>query len=107
MSTKTLQPFEAQARPQSQWQSQDESLGRARYVFAGAAAGLATGIAVLFVVSLAYGATTGLSAAECAILGCTLTALFSQPAGIGGLVAGAVAGFLAGGVMHHVRHGPR
>jgi hypothetical protein len=99
MSAKTLQ-----TRPAG---SQGEVLRWARYVFFGGFAGLVIGIAVLFAVSLAYGALIGLPAGDCAALGCTMTAMLSQPAGVGGMLAGAVVGFIAGAVVHHAHHSPR
>ena len=78
-----------------------------RYVLWGAVTGLVGGLAMLFVVSVYYGHTLGLAPASCAVLGCAMTVLLSQPAGLVGAVAGAVGGAVCGFVAHRVRHSSR
>lgn len=72
----------------------------ARYVFWGAIVGLASALSSLFVVTFYYGETIGLVTKSCAILGCAMTAMLSQPAGLLGLLVGAACGALCGVVVH-------
>jgi hypothetical protein len=76
----------------------------ARNVFFGGAIGLVVGLAVVFLLALFYGKSTGLTAGECAAFACTMTVFLSQPAAIGGMVAGAAAGAVVGGIAHLLRH---
>jgi CHASE2 domain-containing sensor protein len=78
-----------------------------RYVFWGAVVGLIGGLGALFVVSVYYGETLGLAPASCVLLGCAMTVLLSQPAGLFGAVAGALCGAVCGFVAHYVRHSLR
>jgi len=75
-----------------------------RFSFRGSIAGLVVGLCAVFVVALLYGNAIGLSPAACVAVGCSLTVLFSQPAGLAGLVAGAMIGAVVGGIVYHVRH---
>ena len=72
------------------------------YAFRGAVAGLVVALATLFVVALFYGHAIGLSPLSCVAVACSVTALFSQPAGLGGMVAGTTIGAVVGGVAHYV-----
>lgn len=74
------------------------------YVLWGAVVGLMGGLGTLFVVSVYYGAAMGLAPAACVALGCAMTVLLSQPAGLLGLAAGAACGAVCGFVAHYVRH---
>jgi len=78
-----------------------------KYAFLGSVAGLVVALGVLFAVAMVYGDAMGLSTLGCVAASCTLTALFSQPAGISGIVFGAIAGAAVGGVVQHVRHSRR
>ena len=60
-----------------------------RYVFSGAAIGVVSCFAMLFVIVFFYGQSIGLSLGECTVLGCVMTILVSQPAGVIGMLAGA------------------
>lgn len=79
----------------------------AKHVFWGALAGLALGWLAVFAISLFHGNALGLSGGECLALGCTLTLFLSQPAGLGGMVVGALAGATVCGVSHHARKAGR
>lgn len=75
----------------------------AKYILAGAAAGLVIGVATLFVVALLQGGILGLpTAARLSVAG-VLTLLLSQPAGAAGMIAGATVGGIAGAVVSFVR----
>jgi hypothetical protein len=77
------------------------------YVAFGGGAGLIVGIASLFVVAVFYGEAMGLSPLACTAVACLLTLLFSQPAGVAGMVAGATVGAVAGVVVHYLHHSAR
>lgn len=77
--------------------------GCAKHVFWGALAGLALGWLTIFVISLFHGNALGLSGSECLVLGCTLTLFLSQPAGLGGMVVGALAGATICGFSYRAR----
>ena len=62
------------------------------YVFWGAVIGVIGGLVTLLTIATSYGAISGLSAAECAAFGSLMTVMLSQPAGLAGLVVGAVCG---------------
>jgi hypothetical protein len=79
----------------------------AKYAFWGGAAGMVAGVGTLFVMAVFYGEATGLSAVACATFACVLTLLLSQPAGLVGMVAGALVGAVVGGVVYCIRHFPR
>jgi hypothetical protein len=68
----------------------------ARYVLIGGALGLLVALAVTFVLALIDGNAQGMTAGSCAIYGCTITMLLSQPTGIAGMLFGATAGGLVG-----------
>ena len=72
----------------------------ARNVFWGGVIGLAVGLATVFVLAVVYGEAIGLAPGACALFACDMTLLLSQPAGLGGVVAGAVAGAVVGGLAH-------
>ncbi len=74
------------------------------YVLWGAVVGAIGGLATLFVVTVYYGETLGLAPASCVLLGCAMTVLLSQPAGLLGLAAGAACGAVCGFVTHYVHH---
>jgi hypothetical protein len=76
----------------------------AKYVFIGGAAGLVTGIAVLFVVAMFYGDAVGLSPGACMLFACSATMLLSQPAGVAGMLSGATVGAVASAVVYYVHH---
>jgi hypothetical protein len=80
----------------------DSTMRWVKYVFIGAAGGLVVGLAALLVVSLVYGEIIGLSPVDCAVFGCTLTMLLSQPVGAAGMVAGGVVGAVAGAILHYL-----
>ena len=75
-----------------------------KYAFWGSVAGLVVALCAVFVVALLYGNSIGLSPAACVAVGCTLTVLFSQPAGLVGMVTGAMIGALFGGIVYYVHH---
>ncbi|MGB5258748.1 MAG: hypothetical protein WBN44_15950 [Woeseiaceae bacterium] len=77
---------------------------RQHYAFWGAAIGLVAGLATLFAASTAYGAMTGLGAADCVILGSVMTVMLSQPAGLAGLLVGALCGAGCALIAHFVHH---
>jgi hypothetical protein len=81
--------------------------GWTSYIFAGAVAGFVTGVITLLVASVWYGHSLGLTAGSCAALGCVVTLLLSQPAGLAGMLVGVVAGAIAGAAVRHARHSPR
>ena len=62
------------------------------YVFWGAAIGVIGGLVTLLTIATSYGAISGLTAAECAAFGSLMTVMLSQPAGLAGLLIGAVCG---------------
>ena len=70
-----------------------------RHVFWGAVLGLAAGLAVAFALALFDGYTQGMSPLACLAYGCTLTALLSHPAGLGGMLLGATLGAFTGGCI--------
>jgi hypothetical protein len=78
-----------------------------KYAFWGGVAGLVVGLAAAFVLAMLDGQARGLSPGSCVAYGCTLTLLLSHLAGLGGMVAGATLGSVAGGVVYWVRHRPR
>ncbi len=78
-----------------------------KYAFLGSVVGLVVALGVLFALAMVYGDAMGLSTLGCVAASCTLTALFSQPAGIGGIVLGAVVGAAVGRVVQHMRHSRR
>ncbi len=73
------------------------------YAFVGGVAGFIIGLVALFVLAASYGSAMGLSVGACAAAGCTLTVLFSQPAGIAGMAVGAIVGALIGRGVYHRR----
>ncbi|MEP7182891.1 MAG: hypothetical protein ABI886_11955 [Betaproteobacteria bacterium] len=75
-----------------------------KYVFFGGAAGLVTGIAVLFVVAVFYGSAVGLSPGACMLFACSATMLLSQPAGVAGMLSGATVGAVASAIVYYVHH---
>lgn len=77
------------------------------YVFWGAVVGLIGGLGTLFVVSVYYGATLGLAPASCVLLGCAMTVLLVQPAGLIGVLAGAACGAVFGFAAHYVHRALR
>jgi hypothetical protein len=68
----------------------------ARYVLIGGALGLLVALAMTFVLALIDGNAQGMSAGSCAMYGCTITMLLSQPTGIAGMLVGATVGGLVG-----------
>jgi hypothetical protein len=84
--------------------SENNVSGLSRYVFWGAAIGVASSLTMLFVIVFFYGQSIGLSVGECTLLGCVTTILLSQPAGIVGILAGAGAGVLCALVGYWHRH---
>jgi hypothetical protein len=79
----------------------------AQYVVVGGAAGFAIAVGVLFLIGVLYGESIGLSPGACALFACSITMLLSQPAGIGGMVSGAVVGLIAGAIVYHAHHHAR
>jgi hypothetical protein len=77
------------------------------YVIWGAVIGVTGGLAALFVMTAYYGHTLGLTTGACVALGCAVTVLLSQPAGLFGLLAGAACGGVCGFVAHYVHHSLR
>ncbi|MBL0141861.1 MAG: hypothetical protein IPP91_07260 [Betaproteobacteria bacterium] len=77
------------------------------HVFWGSVAGLAIGLITVFLLTTFHGGAMGLSPSACVALGCTMTLLLSQPAGIVGMIAGAAIGAVVGGAAHRIRHQPR
>jgi hypothetical protein len=75
----------------------------ASYLYWGAGIGVASSLAMLFVVVFFYGQSMGLSTGACALLSCVSTILLSQPAGIIGIVAGALVGIACGYAGHAFR----
>jgi hypothetical protein len=75
-----------------------------RYILLGCAAGLFMGIAVLFFTAILYGEAIGLAPGVCMLVACSLTMLLSQPAGVAGMLIGAVVGLVAGAVVYYVHH---
>jgi hypothetical protein len=65
---------------------------------------MVAGLATLFAVSTAYGAMTGLGAADCVILGSVMTVMLSQPAGLAGLLVGAFCGGTCALIAHFAHH---
>ena len=61
-------------------------------------------LTMLFVIVFFYGQSLGLSVGECTLLGCVMTILLSQPAGIVGVLAGAGVGVLCGLMGYWHRH---
>jgi hypothetical protein len=84
--------------------SADDLPGLAPYVFWGALVGLIAALVTVFVVSVGYAHTLGLAPASCAVTGCVMTVMLSQPAGLCGLAAGAASGAVCGLVGHYLRH---
>lgn len=74
------------------------------YVFWGAVTGLVVSLATLLAATTSYGAMSGLDPVGCAIFGSTMTLLFSQPAGLAGLLVGAAFGGVCGLVARHEHH---
>ena len=74
------------------------------YVLWGAIIGVIGGLAALFVMTAYYGHTCGLTTGACIALGCAMTVLLAQPAGLLGLLAGAACGAVCGFVAHYVHH---
>ena len=72
-----------------------------RYTFAGGAIGFVSALAVLFIVTVFYGETLGMSVGGCVILGCTMTVMLSQPAGLFGMLLGFIVGAACGALVHH------
>jgi hypothetical protein len=79
----------------------------ATYILAGGAAGLAIGVVALFVAATLYGEALGFSAGACAIFGCLITLLLSEPVGVAGMIVGAAVGGVAGAVVFHAHHAKR
>jgi hypothetical protein len=75
----------------------------ARNVFWGGVVGLAVGVAVAFALAIVDGFARGMSPLACAAYGCTLTMLLSHPAGIGGMLLGAVLGAFGGSCYRALR----
>ena len=75
-----------------------------RYVLWGAVIGVIGGLGTLFVVTAYYGHACGLTTGACVALGCAMTVLLAQPAGLLGLLAGAACGAVCGFVAHYVHH---
>ena len=75
-----------------------------RYVFWGAGIGVVSSLTMLFVIVFFYGQSLGLSVGQCTLLSCFTTILLSQPAGVVGILAGAVVGVLCGLVGFWHRH---
>jgi hypothetical protein len=76
----------------------------AKFVFLGGVAGLVVGVGVLFVVAVLYGEAIGLTPGACALFACSATMLLSQPAGVAGMLTGAIVGLAAGAVVYYVHH---
>ena len=76
----------------------------AKYVFAGGAVGFVMGIGAVYVFAERYGAAIGLSPTDCVALGCTVALFLSQPAGLGGMLVGALVGVALGGIAYYARH---
>jgi len=76
------------------------------WVYWGAVTGMVAGLATLFATSAAYGAMTGLGAADCVVLGSLMTVMLSQPAGLAGLLVGALCGGTCALIAHFVHHSP-
>ena len=76
----------------------------AHFLYLGAGIGLASSIAMLFVIVFFYGQHMGLSAGECTVLSCVMTILLSQPAGVVGILVGAAVGAFCGFVGHRLHN---
>jgi hypothetical protein len=82
-----------------------DATGRwAKYVFAGGVVGFVVGIGAVYVFAERYGAAIGLSPTDCVALGCTVALFLSQPAGLGGMLVGALVGAALGGIVYYARH---
>jgi hypothetical protein len=98
MSEKLAVPVQSLvASPTPQW---------VKHIFWGGIAGLVVGLGAAFVLAVLDGQASGMSPASCLAYGCALTVLFSHPAGLGGMVIGALLGALTGGGVYlaHRRH---
>jgi hypothetical protein len=73
----------------------------ARYTFAGGVAGFVSALAVLFIITVFYGEVLGMGTESCLILGCAMTVMLSQPAGLFGMLLGIIVGSLCGVIGHH------
>lgn len=73
----------------------------ARYVFLGGVIGLISSLVTLFVITIYFGDKIGLESVSCFVLGCAMTAMLSQPAGLIGILAGAGCGALVAAIVHH------
>jgi hypothetical protein len=73
-------------------------------VFSGVCAGFIVSLGVVFLLAIFHGEAIGLSPGACTFYACSMTMLLSQPAGIAGMVVGAVVGLVAGGVVYFVHH---
>lgn len=60
----------------------------------------------MFAMSTAYGAITGLGAADCVALGSVMTVMLSQPAGLAGPLVGALCGGAVAFIAHFAHHSP-
>jgi hypothetical protein len=76
----------------------------ARNLFFGGVIGVVVALVVLFVAGLVYGKSMCLSPVEDAGFALTMTMFLSQPAGIAGMIIGAVAGAAVGSVAHFLHH---
>ena len=95
MTNTTYKPYSATDPPKAQSKT-------TRWVFTGAVCGLFAGLVTMLVATTANGAMSGLAPLECAVYGTTMTVLLSQPAGLAGLLAGAVCGGICALVARHV-----
>ena len=71
-----------------------------RYMLWGGLAGTIAAWLAMFVMALLDGQMHGLSTGSCVVYGCVVTLLLSQPVGLGGMLAGASMGALAGCTVH-------
>ncbi len=78
-------------------------------MFRGAVIGTIVALAALFAGSTYFAAASGIETVNCAVFGCFVTVLLSQPAAIIGIAAGAALGGLCALVVHYAhksrRHG--
>ena len=80
-----------------------------RYVFWGAVIGTVVALATVFAGSTFFAAASGIETVNCAVFGCFVTVLLSQPAAVIGIAAGAAVGGVCALVVRFVhksrRHG--
>jgi len=76
-----------------------------RNVFFGGVIGLVTGLAAVFLAAALYGEHLGFGAGQCAAFACTFGMMLSQPAMLGGMVAGVAGGAVVGAFAHRLHRG--